>query len=134
MKSTSSYVRWLLAAGFLVSLSVALVAVAGAQGPPGYGKDDKKVIEIDLSKLPPDLARQLQKHLEGEAKKGPPKGVPPAGAEKKEPEKDAGLRPRCRRTPPRARSWPTTFRPSAPRAWKGKPWRRPSTRSGSASG
>jgi len=73
--------------GLVLCLAMA-ASVEAEQGPPG------KIVEIDVSKLPPDLARQLQQltaQAKESEKKGPPKGTPSAGKkEKEDDDKDSG--------------------------------------------
>jgi hypothetical protein len=59
------------------------------------GKDEKPgVVQLDLSKLPPELAKQLQKYLTENKKPGPPTGKGPQMAKKTNAEADLppGLR------------------------------------------
>lgn len=84
---------WHRAAFGILGLALCLAAAASAeaeQGPPGKSK----IVEIDLSKLPADLAKQLQQlssQSKESEKKGPPKGTPGAGKkEKEDDDKDTG--------------------------------------------
>lgn len=67
----------------LVTVSTALLLASPVRAEEEDSKEkkgveDKKpaVIQIDLNKLPPTLAKQLLKYVQDEEKKGPAKGKP----------------------------------------------------------
>jgi hypothetical protein len=89
----------LLVAGAALCLYPAGRSIADEKEKPAKGTDEKPVIiQLDLNKLPPDLAKQLLKYAQ-EEKKGPPAGKAPMTEKKPRAGQRTGLPPGLAKKP-----------------------------------
>ena len=81
MMSTLGVIRSAALVGIVAALSLTAPGVLRADEGEDFtkGKDRKKgdIVQLDLSKLPPDLAKSLRKLSEGDKKEIAPKIAPP---------------------------------------------------------
>lgn len=76
MTGSFKFVRGVLVAGIAVAFFSASAVRADEQkgNPKGKGEQKPNILQLDLNKLPPDLAKQLQKYAAGgDEKKAQPK-------------------------------------------------------------